>query len=200
MEKNRIELYIKRLQKLDNQISDESDPINLMTELNNIINGLTNEIQFDTRKKSLSTTLKFINTSQNPDPKFIDESDIGFDIYANLTKDVVINKGEIGLIPTGLYFEADKGLEVQIRSRNALAYCGVIVLNSSGAVDPLSQREIKVILANFGFEDFSIKHGDRIAQGVVCPVYGKENLNLVKVKKLSNTENNNNDFGSTDAK
>lgn len=57
--------------------------------------------------------------------------------------------------------------------------------------------EIKIILANFDSIPHTIRHGDRIAQGVVCPVYGEGNLNLVKVKKLSESSRNTDGFGST---
>lgn len=57
--------------------------------------------------------------------------------------------------------------------------------------------EIKIILANFGDEQFKVKNGDRIAQGVVCPVYGEGRLNMNKVEKLSETIRNTQGLGST---
>jgi dUTPase len=60
--------------------------------------------------------------------------------------------------------------------------------------------EIKIILANFDKIPHTIKHGDRIAQGVVCPVYGEGNLTLEKVNELSETIRNDNGFGSTGKK
>jgi dUTP pyrophosphatase len=73
----------------------------------------------------------------------------------------------------------------------------LFVLNSPGTVDSGYRGEIKIILANFGEDPVCIRHGDRIAQGVVCPIYGEENLNLVKVKKLSESLRNTDGFGST---
>ncbi len=57
--------------------------------------------------------------------------------------------------------------------------------------------EIKVILANFGSSDFLVNPGDRIAQAIVCPVYGEGNLNFVKSEKLTETKRNIDGFGST---
>jgi dUTPase len=57
--------------------------------------------------------------------------------------------------------------------------------------------EIKIILTNLDDIPHTIRNGDRIAQGVVCPVKGEGNLNLVKVEKLSETVRNNSGFGST---
>ena len=45
-----------------------------------------------------------------------------------------------------------------------------MVLNSPGTIDSDYRNEIKVILFNTSDEDFVISVGDRIAQGVLCPV------------------------------
>jgi dUTP pyrophosphatase len=197
MEKNRIEEYIKRLKELDGQLSNDPDPTDLMVEINSILNGLSQDIQLDTTKKTLSATLTFVNTSQNPDPSFTHKGDIGFDLRANLKKDVIISEGKVCLIPTGLYFEVNKGLEVQIRPA---VNNNVMVLNSPSTGDSSCRGEIKIILVNFGDTPIVVRNGERIAQGVVCPVYGEGNLNLVKVDKLSKTVRDNNGFGSTGTK
>lgn len=198
LERNDLEDYLKRLEQLDEELSDNSDSTSIMSELNNILNGLSGELEFDVAKKNLSATLKFINTSNNPDPNFAHEGDSGFDLRANLTKDVIIGVDKVAFIPTGLYFEINKGLEIQVRSRSGLALnSNLFVLNSPGTVDSGYRGEIKIILANFGDAPACIRHGDRIAQGVVCPVYGEENLNLIKVEKLSETTRNTDGFGST---
>lgn len=58
--------------------------------------------------------------------------------------------------------------------------------------------EIKIILINHGDEDFTINHGDRIAQGVICSVL---NTNIIKLNRVSeiteNTGRGNGGFGST---
>jgi dUTPase len=57
--------------------------------------------------------------------------------------------------------------------------------------------EVMIILANFNGGPQVIRNGDRIAQAVVCPVYGEGNLNLIKVDKLSETERGAEGFGHT---
>ena len=200
MEKNNkvLEGYLKRLQQLESEINPDSDDDELMRELNGIIDGLTQESQLGIVKNSINARLKYINLSDNPDPSFAKEGDSGFDIRAFVPHPTHIPPGKIKLIPTGLYIEVEKGLEVQVRSRSGLAANkGIMVLNSPGTVDSAYRGEIQIILANFGEFALTVKNGDRIAQGVVCPVYGEGKLELEKVEKLSNSERNEGGFGHT---
>jgi dUTP pyrophosphatase len=96
---------------------------------------------------------------------------------------IVVDPGKFKMISTGLYFEVNKGLEIQIRPRSGLASKnGISIVNTPCTIDSHYRGEIKIILINFGEERFTIKNGDRIAQGVVCPVYGEGNLSIIKVK------------------
>jgi len=198
MERNDVQSFIKRLQDLDKRIDDESDPDELLRELNNIVEEISTDVELDITRKSISTTLKFINKSSNPDPDFATEGSSGFDLRANLSKDQIINEHSVVSIPTGIYVEVDPGLEVQIRSRSGLAdNANLFVLNSPGTVDSDYRGEIKIILANFSDTPRTIKNGERIAQAVVCPVYGAGRLNMVKVDNLSETKRNSGGFGHT---
>lgn len=197
-ENKALESYLKRLQELDKEINDNSNSDELMEEVNKIIAGISTEIETESVKKNLTPDLKYINTSNNPDPEFSHEGDSGFDLRAFITGQVIIPPLRVRTIPTGLYFEVEKGLEVQVRSRSGLAdKYYVFVLNSPGTIDSRYRGEAKIILANFGVEDFVVNNGDRIAQGVVCSVYGEGKLNMKKVEKLSETKRNTDGFGST---
>lgn len=95
----------------------------------------------------------------------------GSDIAAAINEDITIPPGGRALIPTGFCFEIPEGFEVQVRSRSGLAYkYGVAVLNSPGTIDADYRGEVKVILANFGTEQFVVHRGDRIAQLVAATV------------------------------
>lgn len=203
MQKSDFEKYLKRLEDLDKQLDDDAtdtDPSEFISELNTILNGLSQDISLDKSKNSLTPTLKFVNMSNNPDPVFAHEGDSGFDLRAHLVDTAAVHMapGSYYVVPTGLYFEIDKGYEIQIRPRSGLAYShGITIVNSPGTIDSHYRGEIKIILSNLGMESFVIKNGDRIAQGVVCPVYGEGNLNMEKVEKLSETLRNTQGFGST---
>ena len=192
--------YLRQLQDLDKQINDGSDDDELIIELNKIINGLSKEINDDVIKNVITPVLKFINNSSNPDPSFAHEGDSGFDLRAYLQNDIEYHvepwKGVV--VPTGLYFEVEKGLEIQVRPRSGLARdYWVTVLNTPGTIDSRYRGEVQIIFMNLSDNKFIIKNGDRIAQGVVCPVYGEGKLILTKVEKLSKTIRNKDGFGST---
>jgi len=198
MERSQVENYLKKLQELDEALSDETNSDALFKEINSVLNSLSTDIQNETTKNTISVTLKFINMSNNPDPEFVHKGDSGFDLRAFLDAEVEIPAGRVLMVPTGLYFEVNKGLEIQVRSRSGLAAKNnIMVLNSPGTVDSFYRGEIKIILANFGTFPFTVKNGDRIAQAVVCPVYGEGNLIIKKVEKLSETIRNSDGFGSS---
>lgn len=146
--------------------------------------------------------VKFVNKSNNPNPDYAHDGDSGFDIRANLETQIVITPGERRLIPTGLYFELPPQMELQIRSRSGLALKnGIVVLNSPGTVDNSYRGEIGVILINHGDEEFLIKHGDRIAQGVFAYVSAKNLIKLEEVKKISDdTDRGSAGYGSSGIK
>lgn len=94
--------------------------------------------------------------------------------------------------------ELPAGLEAQIRPRSGLAWKhGVTVLNSPGTIDSDYRSEVKIILINFGDEDFVIKHGMRIAQMVIAEY---NPLRVVEMNELSNTGRAEGGFGSTGLK
>ena len=103
-----------------------------------------------------------------PLPKYMTEKSAGMDIYACLEQSTTIKKGEIKLIPTGIMIALPEGYEAQIRPRSGLALKnGISMVNTPGTIDADYRGEIKVIMINFGEDDFEINHGDRIAQMVI---------------------------------
>jgi dUTP pyrophosphatase len=112
---------------------------------------------------------------------------------------ITIKPNKKAIIPTGLYFEIPENFEIQIRPRSGLAAKnGVTVLNTPGTIDADYRGEIQIILINFGDEDFTIKHGDRIAQGVLAAVTAKNYVAFVKLSSISeNTERGAGGLGST---
>lgn len=99
------------------------------------------------------------------------------------------------LIPSGLFLELPSGYEAQIRPRSGLALKhGVTVLNSPGTIDSDYRGEIKVLLINFGEEDFEIKNGERIAQMIICK---HEKATWLVVEELTETIRGEGGYGST---
>jgi dUTP pyrophosphatase len=93
----------------------------------------------------------------------------GMDLYAAIDQPVDIPPQERRVVGTGMAIALPVGVEAQIRSRSGLASKhGVVVFNAPGTIDSDYRGEIKVILANFGKEVFTVVPGMRIAQMVVA--------------------------------
>ncbi|MDO5115253.1 MAG: dUTP diphosphatase [Synergistaceae bacterium] len=129
-------------------------------------------------------------------PAYATPGSSGMDIRAR--EAAVIKAGKRGCVGTGLYLEMPEGCEAQIRPRSGLALKnGVTVLNSPGTIDSDYRGEIRIILANFGEEDFRIEPGDRIAQMVFATV---TQVALEAAEELGETRRAGGGFGSTGKK
>ena len=120
-------------------------------------------------------------------PSYSTEGSAGMDIRAAVESEMIVHPSEIVLVPTNLSVEIQEGFEIQVRPRSGLAVKhGIGILNSPGTIDSDYRGEVKIIMMNFGKEDFKILRGDRIAQLVVSKVYHavmEENDNLNSSKR-----------------
>lgn len=140
-------------------------------------------------------TVKVINTSTNELPQYQTEHSAGMDLKAFLAEPIIIKPMQRVLVTTGLYIELPDGYEAQIRPRSGLALKhGITVLNSPGTIDADYRGEIKVLLVNFGTEDFTINNGERIAQMIISN-YTK--INWQQSSQLTQTERGAGGYGST---
>ena len=128
-----------------------------------------------------------------PFPKYESEGASGMDIRAAVKGPVLLEPGQIGLIPTGLIVSIPPGYEGQIRPRSGLALKhGIGMVNAPGTIDSDYRGEIGIILINWGPKPFTIKRGDRIAQMVIGKVY---RAHIVHVDKLNTTRRGEGGFG-----
>lgn len=144
-----------------------------------------------------SISIKVINKSDNPLPKYETDGSAGMDVKAfiNSGEPIPIMPGKTEVIHTGLYVEIPQGWEIQVRSRSGLAAKNkVCVLNSPGTIDSDYRGEIMVILTNLGSENFFVYSGDRIAQLVLSKV---TRIHFDTVDNLSDTTRGDGGFGST---
>jgi len=121
----------------------------------------------------------------------------GADIRANLPDRgvMVLEPGQLALVPTGLRLEIPDGYEVQIRPRSGLALKhGITLPNAPGTIDSDYRGPLGVILMNAGQDPFEVFHGDRIAQMVVAPVV---QARFELVDDLGSTDRGEGGFGST---
>lgn len=133
-----------------------------------------------------------------PLPSYSTEGSSGMDLRAAIEKEIIIKPYETVLIPTNLSVEIPAGYEGQVRPRSGLAAKNfVTVLNTPGTIDSDYRGEIKVILTNFGKQNFVVNRGDRIAQFVITKV---EKVEIVEVEELNSTKRNDGGFGHTGIK
>jgi dUTP pyrophosphatase len=143
-------------------------------------------------------TIKIINKSNNPLPRYESAQAAGMDIRCNVTEPVTLQPLERKLMPTGLYIELPVGFEAQIRPRSGLALKrGLTVLNTPGTIDADYRGEIGVILINLSQDPQTIEPGERICQMVIAK---HEQPELLEVKVLGETERGSGGFGHSGIK
>jgi dUTP pyrophosphatase len=133
--------------------------------------------------------------SDIPLPRYMTDQSAGMDLCAAIKNDLVLNKGELTLIPTGFAIALPPGFEAQIRPRSGLAIKhGIGLINSPGTIDADYRGEIKIAAINLGKTPYTFRRGDRIAQMVIKKVYFAR---LDIVEELDETKRNTGGFGHT---
>jgi dUTP pyrophosphatase len=182
----------KILQKLQDQLDDlDSDYIDeiegiQISDLESAYNQIQPQIELKYKK----------DHTKSVDPSYHYESDSGFDLFS--VEKVYFQPFERKLVPTGLFFNIPENYEIQVRSKSGLALNqGLVVLNSPGTVDQGYTGEIKVVLMNINNSDIVVEVGQKIAQGVLCPVVSGKWVKLVEQNTIKQNERGSNGFGST---
>lgn len=145
-------------------------------------------------------TIRFcrIDPAANADiplPRYMTPQAAGMDLHAAVTQDLIVEPGDIRLIPTGLRMAIPNGYEAQIRPRSGLAVKhGIGLINSPGTIDADYRGEVQVALINLGKHAYTIRRGDRIAQMIIHRVY---QAGLEEVGSLDETSRNAGGFGHT---
>jgi dUTP pyrophosphatase len=117
----------------------------------------------------------------------------GFDLAAAAA--IVLQPGDIAVIPCGFAMALPDGYEAQVRPRSGLSSKhGVTVINAPGTIDADYRGEVCVPLVNLGRVPFTVERGMRIAQMVVAPV---PPVRLVEVAELDDTARGGGGFGHT---
>lgn len=120
----------------------------------------------------------------------------GFDLYADLEKQVTIKPNETKKIKTGIAIAIGNTHAVGlVYSRSGLSTNhGITLANCVGVVDSDYRGEIMVALVNQGESAYTIKPSERIAQLVLTPIFIPQ---LQEVEELDETLRGEGGFGST---
>lgn len=141
--------------------------------------------------------IKRLNNEFNdiPLPSYSTKGSSGMDVRAAIKDELIIHVGEISLVSTNLSFEIPEGYEIQVRPRSGLAVKhGIGILNSPGTIDSDYRGEVKIIMVNFGKEDYKILRGERIAQLIVSKVYTAK---VIESAELNDSKRAEGGFGHT---
>jgi dUTP pyrophosphatase len=197
---NEFRKTIKGLNDLQDQLGSvnlegmtEMDTSKILDSLGIDVDQLEEGFQKSFDKK---VRLEYVLNSENKELEYAYKTDSGFDIRSNEMFE--LKPLERKLVSTGLFVDVPERCEIQVRPKSGLAIKrGLSVVNTPGTVDYGYTGEIKVILINLSNEVQEINIGDKIAQGVVCPVIQGGEIDLVRVNKIKNKDRNANGFGST---
>lgn len=139
--------------------------------------------------------IRVVNNSNNPLPQYSTSQSAGMDLRAFVTEPIVINPGEIKLIPSGLHIQLPEGYELQVRPRSGLALKhGITLTNSPGTVDADYRGDVGAIVQNLGDKPFVVNNGDRICQIVIKEYIRGE---WEEVLTLDETERGEGGYGHT---
>lgn len=142
--------------------------------------------------------VNIVNEGTQQLPSYATPQSAGMDLRANIEEPIILRPLERVLVPTGLRIELPEGYEAQIRPRSGLALKhGVSIVNTPGTIDGDYRGLIGVVLINLSNNDFVINPSERIAQMVITKY---EQVELVKVDKLSETERADGGFGHSGVK
>ena len=149
---------------------------------------------------TFSPVIKFLRLRPESDsdialPRYMTPQSAGMDICAAVTEAVLLEKGEIAMLPTGFAMALPAGYEAQIRPRSGLAVKhGIGLINSPGTIDADYRGEVMIAVINLGPRPYTFHRGDRVAQMIINRVHQAESL---EVEHLDETSRNTGGFGHT---
>jgi len=125
--------------------------------------------------------------------------DACIDLRASIKNSIILQKGSVHLIPSGIKVAIPEGYEIQIRPRSGFtSKKGIVVINSPGTIDSGYRGEILVALSSILYNAIEISPGDRIAQAKLAIVPKMNFVECLDVTKTFQTERGVGGFGSTD--
>jgi len=145
----------------------------------------------------MKETLKIKKVRENAViPKRATSGSAGIDLYACINEGILLNPGEIVLVPAGIAIALpDPSFGGFVYARSGLASKhGICLANGVGVIDSDYRGEICVPLCNISKNSYTIEPNERIAQLVIMPV---SLMNIEEVSNLDETKRGINGFGST---
>lgn len=200
MDKGDIENYLKKLQDLDEQLSDDDDidESDFMSQLNKVLGGLSNDVQSELVKNNevalgglLKVKVKKLDTNAVI-PTYSKDGDAGMDL--TITREIENTSFSVSY-GFGIAMEIPKGYVGLVFPRSSVRNQDLILSNCVGVIDSGYRGELQATFKKTnGLDSLKYKVGERGAQIVILP-YPK--VSMVESEELSDTERGSGGFGST---
>ena len=131
-----------------------------------------------------------------PLPSYATEGSAGIDLRACIETDLVLEPGQVELIPSGFAVHMkDNGLAATIIPRSGSGHKhGLVMGNLVGLIDSDYQGQIFISLWNRSDKTYTVKVGERIAQLVFVPIV---QVGFNVVNEFDATERGEGGFGSS---
>ena len=199
MKEEQLNDYLKKLQEIDKEISDNnSTDMEFTNELEKLFAILNKDItnKFSSENKSHMTNMLDVKIKKLRDdaviPTYSNDGDAGMDLVATQVLENITHQVSYG---TGIAMEIPYGYVGLVFPRSSIRKYELELSNSVGVIDSVYRGEIRVIFNKTnGFDSAKYKVGDRIAQIIILP-YPK--INFVLSDELSETKRGEGGFGST---
>ena len=132
-------------------------------------------------------------------PEYATAGSAGLDLRACIDEAIVLEPGQIELIPTGLAIHIDNpGYAAMILPRSGLGHKqGIVLGNLVGLLDSDYQGELMVSAWNRGNTSFTLEPMERLAQLVIVPV---QQVQFNVVDEFEESDRGEGGFGSTGKK
>ena len=128
-----------------------------------------------------------------PELKPAKEGDVGLDLVACISNDIVIPAQGFENVPCGIAIKLPWGTWASIRARSS-TFAKRRLMVFDGTIDEGFTGQLKLFIFNPNKYDVILEKGARIAQLVI---YNKIKCDIVYVDELPHTERGTNGFGST---
>jgi dUTP pyrophosphatase len=206
MEKEEIEQYLKKLEEIEKSINEddgESQDMNYLSELEEVLNKLSGEIMDGEMPKTVTpTTNGFINEGvlvkvkklvpEAVIPSYSKPGDAGMDL--TITKEIENTSFSVSY-GFGIAMEIPKGYVGLVFPRSSVRNQDLILSNCVGVIDSGYRGELQATFKKTqGLDSIKYKVGERGAQIIILPY---PTIYMTEVPELSDTERGDGGFGST---
>ena len=206
MEKEEIEQYLKKLEEIEKSINEddgESQDMNYLSELEEVLNKLSGEIMDGEMPKTVTpTTNGFVNEGvlvkvkklvpEAVIPSYSKPGDAGMDL--TITKEIENTSFSVSY-GFGIALEIPQGYVGLVFPRSSVRNQDLILSNCVGVIDSGYRGELQATFKKTqGLDSIKYKVGERGAQIIILPY---PTIYMTEVPELSDTERGDGGFGST---